>query len=59
MQVDNPEKKRKVEEETKELNVDEVLKTYIDTNTDIARLLATLTQKLLAFEKMFNKDLFK
>lgn len=58
--MDIDEKKRKIEEvEEKPLNVDEVLKGFVESNTEIAKLLMTLTQKVLNFEKMFNKDLFK
>ena len=58
--MDIDEKKRKIDEvEEKPLNVDEVLKCYVESNTNMAKLLLTLTQKVLTFEKMFNKDLFK
>jgi hypothetical protein len=60
--MDIDEKKRKIEEVTEtpeNLNVEEILKAFIENNTNIAKLLATLTQKVLNFEKMFNKDLFK
>jgi hypothetical protein len=58
--MDIDEKKRKIEEiEPEQLNVEELLKLYVESSTNIAKLLATLTQKVLMFEKMFNKDLFK
>ena len=59
--MDIDEKKRKIEEvaESEQLNVEEILKAHIDASTNVAKLLATLTQKVLTFEKMFNKDLFK
>lgn len=58
--MDIDEKKRKIDEvEEKPLNVDEVLKSFVESNTEIAKLMLTLTQKVLTFEKMFNKDLFK
>jgi hypothetical protein len=59
--MDIDEKKRKIEEvsEAEQLNVEEILKTYIECSQNVAKLLATLTQKVLTFEKMFNKDLFK
>jgi hypothetical protein len=60
--MDIDEKKRKIEdvtEQPEQLNVEEILKTHIESSQNIAKLLATLTQKVLSFEKMFNKDLFK
>ena len=63
--MDIDEKKRKIEEvddsgnSNEQLNVEEILKSFVETNTNVAKLLAVLTQKVLSFEKMFNKDLFK
>jgi hypothetical protein len=59
--MDIDEKKRKIEEvsEAEQLNVEEILKTYIECSQNVSKLLAVLTQKVLTFEKMFNKDLFK
>lgn len=58
--MDVDEKKRKLDDsEPEQLNVEEILKTYIESNQKVAKLLHTLTQKVLTFEKMFNKDLFK
>ena len=59
--MDIDEKKRKIEEvqEAEQLNVEEILKAHIESGQNVAKLLATLTQKVLTFEKMSNKDLFK
>lgn len=59
MEIDEP-KKRKIEEEALEiLDLENLLKAYIDNSQKIAKLLAFVTQKVLVFEKVFNKDIFK
>ena len=61
MEVDG-EKKRKIEEvqeEPENLDLEQVLKDFIENNTKLAKVIAVLAQKTLTFEKMFNKDLFK
>jgi len=59
MDIDE-QKKRKIEE-VKEENIDleTVLKAYIETSQNMAKLIAILAQKVVGFEKVFNKDLFK
>ncbi len=53
-------KKRKIDEpEPENIDLETVLKAYIESSQNIAKLLAVLTQKVLGFEKVFNKDLFK
>lgn len=58
--MDIDQKKRKVEEDETVENIDleAVLKAHIESSQNIAKLLAILTQKILGFEKVFNKDLF-
>lgn len=59
MEVDG-EKKRKVEEEEKEvLNLEEVLKELMSSQNNLCKLLALVAQKVVGLEKVFNKDLFK
>lgn len=57
MDIDE-QKKRKVEEPEK-IDLDQVLKTFIETTTNVAKILAILAQKVDTLEKVFNKDLFK
>lgn len=54
-------KKRKIEEEPVPENVDleSVLKAYIESSQNMAKLIAVIAQKVVGFEKVFNKDLFK
>jgi hypothetical protein len=55
-------KKRKIEElpaEPENLDLETVLKAYIDSSQNMAKLIAILAQKVVGFEKVFNKDLFK
>lgn len=53
-------KKRKIEEkESENIDLEAVLKAYIDNANNMAKLLAVLAQKVVGFEKVFNKDLFK
>lgn len=58
--MDIDQKKRKVEEneEVEKLDLETVLKAHIESTQNIAKLLNILTQKILGFEKVFNKDLF-
>lgn len=49
-------KKRKIEEEP--MDVDTILKEYIETNGKMAKLIMVLAQKVLNFERIFSKDLF-
>jgi len=59
MDIDG-EKKRKIEEvQPENLDLESVLKNYIKSTEDISKVLAILTQKVIALEKVFNKDLFK
>ena len=59
MDVDET-KKRKIEEETEvPLNLDEFFKTYVESQNTMAKLLFTLSQKVITLEKVFNKDLLK
>ena len=55
-------KKRKIEEGEKEpenIDLESVLKAYIESSQNMAKLLAIIAQKVVGFEKVFNKDLFK
>lgn len=53
-------KKRKIDEPVQEnIDLEAVLKAYIENSQNMAKLIAVLTQKVLGFEKVFNKDLFK
>ena len=60
MDVDET-KKRKMEEIPEQENIDleTTLKAYITANENMAKLVAVLAQKIVTFEKVFNKDLFK
>ena len=50
-------KKRKIEEEAA-MDVDSVLKEYIENNAKVAKLMMVLAQKVLNLERIFSKDLF-
>lgn len=53
-------KKRKVEEkEVESIDLEAILKAHVESSQNMAKLLAVLTQKILAFERVFSKDLFK
>lgn len=54
-------KKRKIEEipEPENIDLDSVLKSYIESSQNLAKLVAVLAQKVITLEKVFNKDLFK
>ncbi len=53
-------KKRKVEsKEVDHIDLETVLKTYIESSQNMAKLIAVLAQKVVGFEKVFNKDIFK
>jgi hypothetical protein len=50
-------KKRKADNETRDLN--EILKTYIESNSDMAQMIAILFEKVVCFESILksnNKD---
>jgi hypothetical protein len=47
----------KMEAET--IDLETVLKAHVESSQNIAKLLAIIAQKLVGFEKLFNKDLFK
>jgi hypothetical protein len=51
-------KKRKVDSEPEALELEGVLKAYIKSGEDMAKVVAILAQKIMGFEKVFNKDLF-
>ena len=52
-------KKRKVDEIPESVDLETVLKAYIESSQNMAKLIAVLAQKIVTFEKVFNKDLFK
>lgn len=53
-------KKRKIEgKEVENIDLETVLKAYVETSQNMAKLIAVLAQKVVGFEKVFNKDLFK
>lgn len=52
-------KKRKVDAEPENIDLESVLKAHIESTQNMAKLIAVLAQKLVGFEKVFNKDLFK
>jgi len=52
-------KKRKIEEEKDQIDLESVLKAYIESSQNMAKLIAIMAQKVVGFEKLFNKDLFK
>lgn len=55
-------KKRKIDDEPEapqNLDLEAVLKAYIEGNQNLAKVIAILAQKVIGFEKVFNKDLFK
>lgn len=53
-------KKRKIDEEPVEnVDLETVLKAYIESSQNMAKLIAVIAQKVVGFEKVFNKDLFK
>ncbi len=53
-------KKRKIEEkEVENIDLETVLKAYIEASQNMAKLIAIIAQKIVGFEKVFNKDLFK
>ncbi len=52
-------KKRKVDSEPENIDLETVLKAHIESSQNMAKLIAVLAQKLVGFEKVFNKDLFK
>ena len=58
MDVDET-KKRKIEEVPENVDLEVVLKAYIESSQNMAKLIAVLAQKVVGFEKVFNKDLFK
>jgi len=59
--MDIDEKKRKIEEviEPANLDVDTILKSYLDITKQLLQLVAVLSQKVVGFEAVFNKDLFQ
>ena len=53
-------KKRKIDEEPVEnVDLETVLKAHIESSQNMAKLIAVIAQKVVGFEKVFNKDLFK
>ncbi len=52
-------KKRKIEEVPENVDLETVLKAYIESSQNMAKLIAVIAQKVVGFEKVFNKDLFK
>ena len=50
-------KKRKLEE-VENLDVEVVLKAHMESTQNLLKLMAVLAQKVVGFEKVFNKDLF-
>lgn len=52
-------KKRKIEEGSENVDLETVLKAYIESSQNMAKLIAVIAQKVVGFEKVFNKDLFK
>lgn len=54
-------KKRKVDEvvpESEVVDLESILNAHIESSQNMAKLIVILTQKVLAFEKVFSKDLF-
>ena len=59
MDVDDV-KKRKIDtKEAENIDLESVLKAHVESSQNMAKLLAVLAQKVVGFEKVFNKDLFK
>lgn len=53
-------KKRKIEEkEVENIDLESVLKAHVESSQNMAKLIAIIAQKVVGFEKVFNKDLFK
>ena len=50
-------KKRKLEE-VENLDVEVVLKAHMESTQNLLKLMAVIAQKVVGFEKVFNKDLF-
>jgi len=62
MDIDSEEtKKRKLEEDEPKsiLDLDKVLKEHLESTQNMVKLLNYLAIKVIGFEKLFNKDLFK
>jgi hypothetical protein len=53
-------KKRKIEEKEPEtVDLETVLKAHVESSQNMAKLIAIMAQKVVGFEKLFNKDIFK
>ena len=53
-------KKRKIEDkEVENIDLEAVLKAHVESSQNMAKLLAIIAQKVVGFEKLFNKDIFK
>jgi len=59
MDIDETKKRKMEEEKPESIDLESVLKAYIENAQNLAKLLAILTQKVVSMENMFNKDLFK
>ena len=61
MDEDRELKRVKVEEveEVESLELEVVLKQYIEAQQQLVKLLLVIGQKVVGFEKVFSKDLFK
>jgi len=59
MDIDEPKKRKVDEKEVENVDLETVLKAYIESSQNMAKLIAVITQKVVGFEKVFNKDLFK
>lgn len=59
MDIDDAKKRKIDDKEVENLDLETVLKAYIESSQNMAKLIAILAQKVVGFEKVFNKDLFK
>ena len=59
MDIDESKKRKIDEKEQENIDLETVLKAYIESSQNMAKLIAIIAQKVVGFEKLFNKDLFK
>lgn len=59
MDIDETKKRKIDEKEQENIDLETVLKAYIESSQNMAKLIAIIAQKVVGFEKLFNKDLFK
>lgn len=59
MDIDETKKRKVDDKEVESIDLEAILKGHIESSQNLAKLIAVLTQKVLAFEKVFSKDLFK